>query len=399
MKHVRSDFPILAANAGLRYLDSTASSLKPTVVIEAEAGFYRQHGVNVHRGVYALSQSATESYESSREVIRGFIHARSTAEIIFTRNTTEAINLVARTFGMTLQAGDVVVLSEMEHHSNIVPWQQLRDERGIELRWIPVTDAGDLDLSALDALLVGAKLVAVTQMSNVLGVVNDVKEIAAKAHAHGALMLVDGAQSVPHMPVDVQDLDCDWLVFSGHKMCGPMGIGVLYGRQSVLEAMPPFLRGGDMILSVTKEAATWNELPWKFEAGTPNAAGAVALGVATQYLQKIGMQTIWEHDLALAAHGREVLTAISGLRLLGADALSPRGAIFSFDLSGAHPHDIGSLLDEKQIAVRAGHHCAQPLHARFGLGATTRASGYLYTTEDELTALASELDSIRTLFS
>lgn len=387
LPEAKKDFPIFQHNPKLIYLDSTATSLKPKQVIDAEREYYEQYGVNVHRGVYQLSQIATDAYEGAREKVRAYINAASTKEIIFVRGTTEGINLVANTFGQLLRRGDAILLSEMEHHANIVSWQALVKWIGVELCWIPVTENGDLDLSNIDDLLVGVKLVAVTQMSNVLGVVNDVKLIAQKAHAGGAKILVDGAQSVPHMPVDVQDLDCDFLVFSGHKMLGPTGIGVLYAREEVLRTMEPYQRGGDMILEVTKDTATWNELPYKFEAGTPNIAGAIGLGAAIDYLRAIGMDDIWRHDQELAAYGLKTLQTIPGLRILGASPRSPRGAIFALDLAGIHPHDIGSILDEQGIAIRAGHHCAQPLHARLGLTATTRASAYLYSTNADIDAL------------
>lgn len=396
---LKQDFPIFRHHPKLVYLDSTASSMKPQTVIDAERRFYETTYANVHRGVYALSQQATELYEQTREVVRAFINARSTKEIIYVRNTTEALNLVAHSVGLTLKEGDVVLLSDMEHHSNIVPWQKLRDERGVELRWIPVTDTGDLDLTNLDDLLQGVKIVSVTHMSNVVAVVNDVKTIIAKAHAVGAKVVIDGAQSVPHLPVDVQDLDADFLAFSGHKMLGPMGIGVLYGKQEILEELPPFMRGGDMIISVTKDGASWNELPWKFEAGTPNAAGAIGLAAAIQYLQQIDMTEVWHHEQALARYGHRELKQIPGLRLLGDGAQSAQGAIFAFDLAGVHPHDIGSILDERGVAVRAGHHCAQPLHSRFGLVATTRASGYVYTSKEDIDALVAAILEVKKTFS
>lgn len=438
---LKKDFPIFRTNPGLVYLDSGASAQKPQVVIDAEKKFYEESYANVHRGIYTLSQKATNAYEASRETVRKFINAKSTKEIIFVRGTTEAINLVAHSYGHHFRRGDVILLSEMEHHANIVPWQRLAAPPlhpsspeegttpsplrgappaagGAVLRWIPVTDDGNLDLTNIDELLKGVKLVAVTQMSNVLGTVNDVKYIAQKAHAVGAKILVDGAQSVPHMPIDVQDLDCDFLVFSGHKMCGPMGIGVLYGKQAVLETMEPYQRGGDMILEVTKETATWNELPAKFEAGTPNAAGAIGLAAAMEYLSAIGMENIWKHEQELTKYGLEQLGKIEGVTVLGAvtpparpplsrgvgNGLSRgvgngRGAIFAFTMEGTHPHDIGSILDEQNIAVRAGHHCTQPLHKRFGLVATARASCYLYNTKEDIDALVKGIAKIKETFA
>lgn len=395
---LKKDFPIFKHHPKLVYLDSTASALKQQTVIDAEREYYEQYGVNVHRGVYALSMQATNAYEGAREKVRAFIHAKSVKEIVFVRGTTEAINLVASSYGQNFKKGDVILVSEMEHHANILPWQALVKWTGVELRWIPVTENGDLDLSNIDELLQGVKLVAVTQMSNVLGVVNDVKLLAQKAHAVGAKILVDAAQSVPHLPVDVQGLDCDFLVFSGHKMVGPTGIGVLYAKEEILQTMEPYQRGGDMILEVTKETATWNELPYKFEAGTPNIAGAIGLGAAVEYLMKLGMENIWAHDQELAKYGIEQLSQIEGLKILGGGAISPRGAIFALDIPNVHPHDVGSILDEQGIAIRAGHHCAQPLHAKYNLVATTRASGYLYTTKEDIDALIVGIKKVQEIF-
>jgi cysteine desulfurase/selenocysteine lyase len=394
----RSDFPQFHSTPNLVYLDSTATSLKPQVVLDAEQEYYSKFGVNIHRGVYALSIQATESYEAVREQVRNFINAKSTKEIIFTKGTTEGINLVAYSYGQQLHKGDVILLSEMEHHANIVPWQALVASRGVELRWIPVTEDGDLDLTNIDELLQGVKLVAVTQMSNVLGIVNDINYLSAKAHDVGAKIFVDGAQSVPHMPVDVQALDCDFLVFSAHKMCGPTGVGVLYIKEEILQTMEPYQRGGDMILEVTKETATWNEIPYKFEAGTPNIAGVIGFGAAIKYLQEVGMEHIWNHEQELSKYGIEQLSKIPGLKILGAEAQSPRGAIFAFDIPGIHPHDIGSILDEQGICIRAGHHCAMPLHKNFGLVATTRASGYFYTTKEDIDALVVGLKKVQEMF-
>lgn len=399
MNFSKHDFPIFRHHPDLVYLDSTASAQKPQVVIDAERKFYEESYANVHRGIYDLSQRATNLYEEARETVRKFINAKSVKEVIFVRGATEGINLVSSTFGQSFRPGDVILLSEMEHHANIVPWQALVKWIGVELRWIPVTDNGDLDLTNIDQLLKGVKLVAVTQMSNVLGVVNDVKLLAQKAHAVGAKILVDGAQSVPHMPVDVQDLDCDFLVFSGHKMLGPMGIGVLYAKEDILRTMEPYQRGGDMILEVTKDTATWNELPYKFEAGTPNAAGAIGLAAAIDYLSKLGMQNVWKHEQQLAQYGLAQLLALPGVRVLGAQAKSLRGAVFAFSIDGVHPHDIASILDEQHIAVRAGHHCAQPLHQRFGLVATARASGYLYNTTEDIDALVSAIKKVQETFA
>lgn len=399
MHNVKKDFPLLSNHPDLHYLDSTATTLKPQAVIDAERDYYEKVGATIHRGVYDLSMQATELYEGTRENVRQFINAKSTKEIIFVRGATEAINLVAATFGQSLRKGDSILISEMEHHANIVPWQALVGWIGVELRWIPVTDNGDLDLSNLDALLKGVKLVAVSQMSNVLGVMNDVKLIAQKAHAVGAKVLVDAAQAVPHMPVDVQNIDADFLVFSAHKMLGPTGVGVLYGKEPILQEMPPYQRGGDMILEVTKESATWNDLPTKFEAGTPNIAGVVAFGAAIAYLNKLGMENVWKHDRELSDYGIEQLSKLKGVRILGAKAQSPRAAIFAMEIQGVHPHDIGSILNDHHVAVRAGHHCAMVLHKRFGMAASTRASCYVYTTKEDIDALVEAIKKAQEIFA
>ncbi len=396
-EQIKKDFLIFQHNPKLVYFDSTATSLKPHTVIDAERKYYEEIGATVHRGVYDLSMKATDLYEGAREKVRQFINAKITKEIVFTRNATEAINLVANTFGKSLGSDDAILVSEMEHHSNIVPWQKLHDDQEVALKWIPAAEDGQLDLSNLDELLRGVKLVAITQMSNVLGTVNDVKMLAQKAHAVGAKILVDAAQSVPHLPVDVQDLDADFLVFSGHKMLAPTGIGVLYAKQEILETLPPFLRGGDMILEVTKDSTTWNELPWRFEAGTPNIAGAIGLGAAIDYLQALGMENIWEHEQELARYGIEQLTTIPGVTVLG--AAPERGAIFAFTIEGVHPHDIGSILDEQHIAIRAGHHCAMILHKKFGLAASARASGYIYTTKEDIDALVKGIRKVQEVFA
>lgn len=435
IKAIRKDFPVLANNPSLVYLDSTATSLKPQTVIDAERKYYEQVGATVHRGVYDLSQKATDMYEGVRETVRKFINAKSTKEIIFTRNATEAINLVASSLAHQLVSGDVVLLSEMEHHSNIVPWQMLK-ERGGEIKFVPLKKAlrqpppappllrrgiddatldfsDELDMAAFDQMLnKKVKIVAITQMSNVLGTVNDVKTIIERAHKAGALVLVDAAQSVPHMPVDVQDLDADFLVFSGHKMLGPTGTGVLYGKAAILQEMPPFMRGGDMVLEVTKDGAKWNELPWKFEAGTPNISGFIGLGAAIEYLQKLGMENVWAHDQELSKYGLEQLGKIEGVNVLGSTTPQPllaegggrdattfgRAAIFAMDISGVHPHDIGSILNSQNIAIRAGHHCAMPLHQHFGIPATARASGYVYTTKEDIDALVKGILKAKEIF-
>jgi len=398
IERVRADFPALSRTVHGRplvFLDSAASSQKPLPVLEAMERVYRECYANVHRGIYAFSEEATLAYENARDRMASFINAPVREGIIFTRNTTEAINLVAYAWGRTnVRPGDRILLTEMEHHSNLVPWQLLAQEKGAQLVYLPITDDGLLRMDLLDSLLdERVKLVAVTMMSNVLGTVNPVKEIICRAHAAGAVVLVDAAQSVPHMPVDVQDLDCDFLAFSGHKMCGPTGIGVLYGKEALLEAMPPFLGGGDMIRKVEWESATWNRLPWKFEAGTPAFVEGIGLGAAVDYLTGIGMEAIAAHERELTAYAMERLSALPGLNIIGPPA-HQRGGVVAFTFRGIHPHDVAHMLDMEGIAVRAGHHCAQPLHRRLGLTATVRASFYLYNTAEEVDALARALERI-----
>jgi len=396
IERVRADFPILLRqihDKPLIFLDSAASSQKPLPVLQAMEAAYRQCYANVHRGVYTLSEEATCSYEAARDKVASFINARAREEVIFTRNTTEAINLVAYTWGRAnIGPGDRILLTEMEHHSNIVPWQVLAQERGAELVYLPVTDDGRLQMDRLDDLLdERVKLVAVTMMSNVLGTITPVREIVRRAHAIGAVVLVDGAQGVPHLPVDVQDIGCDFLAFSGHKMCGPSGIGVLYGREALLEGMPPFLGGGDMIRRVELHRSTWNDLPWKFEAGTPAIVEGIGLGAAVDYLEGLGMEAVAAHERETVAYALERLAALPGMRILGPPA-EARGGVVAFTFRDIHPHDLAHLLDLEGIAVRAGHHCAQPLHKRLGLVATTRASFYLYNTPQEADRLAEALE-------
>jgi cysteine desulfurase/selenocysteine lyase len=401
---IRADFPILdqEVHPGKRlvFLDSAASSQKPRQVIEAMRRYYEHDHANVHRGIHVLSERATAAYEGAREKVRAFINARSTREIIFTRNTTESINLVAHSWGRAnLRPGDVVVLSEMEHHSNIVPWQILAEQIGFRLRYIPITDQGLLDLDAYAALLRDepVKLVSIMHVSNVLGTVNPVKEMIAQAHAAGALFLVDGAQSVPHLAVDVQALDVDFLAFSGHKMAGPTGIGVLYGKRALLEAMPPFLGGGEMIKKVTLEGSTWNDLPHKFEAGTPAIAQAVGLGAAVDYLSNLGMDNILAYEKLVVDYALDRLSEIPGLTLYGPGP-EHRNGVAAFTLQDVHAHDIAQLLDAEGVAVRAGHHCAMPLHKRLGVVATARASFYIYNTRDEVDALVEAIYNARRVF-
>ncbi len=390
---VRADFPILQQEhhpgVPLIYLDNAASSQKPLKVIEGLDDYYRRYNANVHRGIHKLSEAATAAYEEARVKVRRFINAGSKREIIYTRGTTESINLVANTWGRAnLGPGDVVISTAMEHHSNIVPWQMLAAEKGFRIRYIPVLADGTLDLDAYDALLreEPVKLVTVVYASNVLGTINPVAEIVRRAHAAGALALVDGAQAVPHMPVDVQALDADFFAFSGHKMVGPTGIGILYGKRALLEAMPPWMGGGDMISTVTLDGSTWNELPYKFEAGTPAIAEAIGLGLAVDYLTGLGMDKIHLHEQAMTAYALDRLAEIPGLTVYGPDA-SKKGAVAAFALQGIHAHDMAQILDSQGIAVRAGHHCAQPLHSCLGIPSTARASFYLYNTPVEIDAL------------
>lgn len=399
---VRADFPILQTRVNgkpLAYLDNAASSQKPNRVIETLATYYRELNANVHRGVHTLSEEATRRYEAARARVARFLNARSDAEIIWTRNTTEAINLVAYSWGLAnLKPGDEVLTTEMEHHSNLVPWQIITQHTGATLRHLPVDDAGYLRMDLLgDYLTERTRLFAFTAMSNVLGTINPVEELVAAAHSVGALALVDGAQSVPHLPVDVQALNCDFLAFSGHKMCGPTGIGGLYGRRELLEEMPPFLGGGDMIREVHLDHSRWNYLPWKFEAGTPAIAEAIGLGAAVEYLTELGMEWVHAQESQLVRYAMERLSEVEGLRILGPSA-DDRGGVVAFTLGDIHPHDIAALLDREGIAIRAGHHCAQPLHERYGLAATARASFYFYNTFEEIDRLVEGLERVRQIF-
>lgn len=400
----RGDFPILARavhGKPLVFLDSAASAQKPAAVLEAMDTFARTSYANIHRGVYTLSEEATAAYEGARKRVARFINARGVREVIFTRNTTEAINLVARSWAdANLAPGDTILLTAMEHHSNIVPWQLAAARTGARLEYVPVTDDGELDEDAFDRLLETARprLVAMTQMSNVLGTMPPVAALIARAHAAGALVLLDGAQSVPHFPVDVRALDCDFLAFSAHKMLGPTGIGVLWGRRELLEAMPPFLGGGDMIREVRLSGSTWADLPAKFEAGTPAILEAVGLGAAVDYLAGLGMERVRAHEHALTTYALERLAAVPDLTIYG-PAAARRGGVVSFTLGEIHAHDLATLLDQEGIAVRAGHHCAQPLMERYQLAATARASFYVYTTSAEIDALAEALERARTVFA
>jgi cysteine desulfurase/selenocysteine lyase len=403
VERIRADFPVLSREVrpgiSLVYLDSTATSQKPVAVIEAMNRFYRWSNANIHRGIHTLAEESTALYEGARQKVADFIHAESARQIIFTRNATESINLVAYSWGRAnLQAGDVVILTEMEHHSNLVPWQMLAAEKNLRLEFIPVTTEGLLDLDAYRQLLaLEPKLVAFTHMSNVLGTITPAREIVQLAHQAGAIALVDGAQSVPHIPVDVQDLGADFLAFSAHKMCGPTGIGVLYGRKGLLEAMPPFMGGGDMIKRVHLRSFAPNELPYKFEAGTPAIAEAVGLGAAVDYLSSIGMPSIAGHEHAVVSYAIEHIQEIPGVQIFGPSA-NGKGGVVSFTLQGVHPHDVSQILDSYGIAIRAGHHCAMPLHEKFNLPATARASFYLYNTQEEVDRLVAAIYKVKDIF-
>ena len=387
---IRNDFSILRQENDplLIYLDSAATSQTPDPVIEAMDAYYRTYNSNIHRGIYRISEEATAKYEEARQRIGRFINARRSSQVIFTRNTTESINLVAYSWGSAnLREGDEILVTVMEHHSNLLPWQLLSQRTGAKLRFIEVTDEGVLQLDGLETLLTErTKLVAMTHVSNVLGTINPVKEFTAAAHAIGAKVLIDGAQSVPHFDVDVQELDCDFLAFSGHKMCGPTGIGILYGKSDLLEEMPPFLGGGSMIRSVQRESSTYADVPAKFEAGTPAIAEAIGLAAAVDYLNQVGLEAIFVHEQELLEYAHQKLAEIEGITIYGPKPRQKTGAI-TFNLEGIHPHDIAGVLDTVGVAVRAGHHCAQPLMQKFGVIATVRASFYLYNKLEEIDIL------------
>ena len=403
VKTIRNDFPIFQRETKpgtpLVYLDSTATSQKPLAVIEAMNQFYRRSNANIHRGVHTLAEESTRLYEEARVRIAQFINASSPHQVIYTRNTTESINLVAHSWARAnLKSGDLVILTEMEHHSNLVPWHMLQAERSIELEFIPVTEEGLLDLETYRTLLSrGPKLVSFAHMSNVLGTVNPAAELIRLAHEAGAVTLVDAAQSVPHLRVDVQSLDADFLAFSAHKMCGPTGIGILYGKLELLEAMPPFLGGGDMIKEVKLRSYRPNTLPYKFEAGTPAIAEAVGFGAAVEYLASLGMDAIAAHEHEITEYALERLEEVPGVKVYGPGA-QHKGGVAAFTLDGVHPHDVAQILDQDGIAVRAGHHCAQPLHEKFGLPATSRASFYLYNTKEEVDLLVNGIYKVKELF-
>ena len=402
-KKIRADFPVLdqiVNDEPLIYLDNAATTQKPQAVLDVLNHYYLHDNANVHRGVHTLAERATAEFEAARKKVQQFIHANSNKEIIFTKGTTDSLNIIAQSYGEFIQAGDEIVISKMEHHANLIPWQQLVKRKQAVLRYIPLTADGHLDVQAAKTIInEKTAIVALAQVSNVLGTVNPVKEIAQLAHQHQAIMVVDGAQAVAHMPVDVQDLDCDFYCFSGHKMCGPTGIGVLYGKQALLEKMEPVAFGGEMIDFVDLYESTWTELPWKFEAGTPNIASAIGLGAAIDYLEKIGMQTIHEYEQAIVAELLPKLQQIDGLTIYGPQNPAEHTAVIAFNLDHLHPHDVASALDMQGIAVRAGHHCAQPLIKELGCFATARASFYFYNTKEEADQLVAAILATKEFFA
>ncbi len=410
VEKIRKDFPILQRKVHgkpLIYLDSAASSQKPQQVIDAISHYYSTSHANIHRGIHQLGEEATAAYEEAHKHTAQFINAASWREIIFTKNTTESLNLLAYSLCQMFKKGDEIIVSRKEHHSNFVPWQQCAKQHGLVLKIVEITPDGMVDATHLRSLLTKkTRIVSITHMSNVLGTVNDIKEIAALVHANKiengehTLLSIDGAQSVPHMPVDVQDLDCDFLSFSSHKMLGPTGIGVLYGKRSLLEKMPPFLFGGGMVGSVTENETSFGDLPWKFEAGTPNIAGAVGFSAALSYIEKLGMENVWQHEQDLSSYALAQLKKQKDITLYGPkDCSLPRGAVIAFTIKDIHAHDVISILDHEGIAVRAGHHCAQPLHDSMNVPATVRLSAYVYTTKEEIDALLAALDKVRKVFA
>lgn len=403
VKKIRADFPVLdqiVNDEPLIYLDNAATTQKPQAVLDVLNHYYLQDNANVHRGVHTLAERATAEFEAARKKVQQFIHANSNKEIIFTKGTTDSLNIIAQSYSEFIQAGDEIVISKMEHHANLIPWQQLAKRKQAVLRYIPLTADGHLDVQAAKTIInEKTAIVALAQVSNVLGTVNPVKKIAQLAHQHQAIMVVDGAQAVAHMPVDVQDLDCDFYCFSGHKMCGPTGIGVLYGKQTLLEKMEPVAFGGEMIDFVDLYESTWTELPWKFEAGTPNIASAIGLGAAIDYLEKIGIQTIHEYEQAIVAELLPKLQQIDGLTIYGPQNPAEHTAVIAFNLDHLHPHDVASALDMQGIAVRAGHHCAQPLIKELGCFATARASFYFYNTKEEADQLVAAILATKEFFA
>jgi cysteine desulfurase / selenocysteine lyase len=401
---IRKDFPILERKVHgvpLVYLDNAATSQKPRQVIDALVHYYENYNANIHRAVHTLGEEATAAYEGAREKVRAFINAPSTESIIFTRNTTEAINLVAYSWGRAnISEGDEILLTQMEHHSNLIPWQQLAKEKGATVRYVPVTPQGTLELNGLENLFdARTKMMALPHVSNSLGTINPVEKIAAEARRRGVMLLVDGAQGAPHLPVDVQAIGADFYAFSAHKMLGPTGVGVLYGRRELLEEMEPFLGGGEMIRKVTFEGATWNDLPWKFEAGTPNIADVIAFGTAIDYLNDLGMDNVRQHEAEITAYALDRMGSIPDIILYGPPDAAERGGVVSFNFPGLHPHDIGTVLDTHGVAIRSGHHCTQPLMRRLGISGTARASFYVYNTPQEVDALVDATKAAVTFFS
>lgn len=400
IEKIRKDFPILQRkvhNKPLAYLDNAATSQKPKQVIDAIVNYYNSYNANIHRGIHKLSEEATLEYEKAHEKIADFINADGMEEVVFTKNTTESLNLLAYSLTSNLKKGDEIVLTQMEHHSNIVPWQQLARQRGLAVKYIKINGEGKLSENSIsESVTKRTKVVSVTHASNVLGTINPIKEIAKIAHENNALMVVDGAQSVPHMKVDVKNLNCDFMAFSGHKMLGPTGIGVLYGRKELLEGMPPFLYGGDMIREVKFESTTFNELPWKFEAGTPNIVGGIGLGAAIDYLNEVEMDKIRQHDKELIEYAMEKLNEIHGITIYGQK--EERGALVSFNIDDIHSHDVSEILDSEGIAIRAGHHCCMPLMKLLNVPGTARASFYLYNTTDEIDKLAEGIKKVKNTF-
>ncbi|MCH8160277.1 MAG: cysteine desulfurase [Chloroflexi bacterium] len=402
-KRIREDFPILKREVHgkpLVYLDNAATTQKPQAVIDALVEYYSSYNANIHRGIHALAEEATGKYEATRQKVADFIGAPDASNIVFTRNTTESINLVAQAWGRKfLSAGDEIVLSTMEHHSNLVPWQILAKEKGLTLRFIDIDDDGQLVAADIERYIgEKTKLVAITHMSNVLGTINPVREIADRAHQHGALVLLDGAQSVPHLPVDVQELDCDFLAFSAHKMLGPTGVGVLYARKELLEEMDPFMSGGEMIRRVELEESTWNDVPWKFEAGTPNIGDVCAFSASLDYLSDLGMENVRAHEIELVQEAVRRLQNVPGITIYGPESAASKGGVVAFNIEDIHPHDLGTVLDRHGVAIRAGHHCAQPLMKRLDVVATGRASFYVYNEPTEFDALIEGIEAAARLF-
>jgi cysteine desulfurase/selenocysteine lyase len=401
---IRRDFPILERKVHgkpLVYLDNAATSQKPRQVIDALVRYYENYNANIHRAVHSLGEEATAAYEEAREKVRRFINAPTTESIIFTRNTTEAINLVAYSWGRAnIGEGDEILLTQMEHHSNLIPWQQLAKEKGATVRYVPVTEQGTLELNGLEDLFdARTKMMALPHVSNSLGTINPVEKIAVEARRRGVMLLVDGAQGAPHLPVDVHAIGCDFYAFSSHKMLGPTGVGVLYGRKELLEEMEPFLGGGEMIRKVTIEGATWNDLPWKFEAGTPNIADVIAFGAAIDYLEALGMENVRQHEAEITAYALDRMSKIPDITLYGPPDIEQRGGVISFNFSDLHPHDIGTVLDQYGVAIRSGHHCTQPLWRLLGVSGSARASFYVYNTTEEVDKLVDAVKAAREYFA